>query len=67
MTQQWTVDVKLVDVNGMETMVTVEVDAPDAEAAGELAKEVAIDQMEFTGAHVSMSAEVEEEHVRLRA
>lgn len=64
MSPRWDVDVKLVDANGMETFVNLQVTADDAEAAGEVAKQEAIDQMEFTGAHVSMTAGVEDEAIR---
>lgn len=61
---RWSVDVRLVDVNGMETVTNVEVEAPDAEGAGEAAKEAAIEQTEFTGAHVSMTAHVADKDIR---
>lgn len=62
---QWKVDVTLKDANGMETTVAVDVAADDATSAAERAEQIALDEMEFTGEHVSMTAVVDKETIRL--
>ncbi|GAC1553915.1 MAG: hypothetical protein NVS2B7_29870 [Herpetosiphon sp.] len=63
MAQRWEADVMIKDVNGMETFASVTVEAPSREEAKEAAKEAALEQVEFTGEHVSMSARVADEHL----
>ncbi|MBA3945846.1 MAG: hypothetical protein H0X37_14920 [Herpetosiphonaceae bacterium] len=60
---KWTARVKLKDVNGMQTAVMVSVEADDLETAKEAVKEAALEELEFTGAHVAMTAEVEDEQI----
>ncbi len=60
---RWTAAVKLKDVNGMQTITTVSREADNLQAAKEAAKEAALDEVEFTGAHVWMTAEVGDEAI----
>ncbi len=60
---RWQAMVRLKDVNGMETTVRVEVAADDREAAKAAAEAAALDEREWTGEHVSMTAEVDDEEL----